>query len=103
MKAKQCKNCQYYPDDCGYWDMKHREKNATYLTESAKHNCHDFKENNKEMSLIVWDTKKGQYVERQEINEPFLNAGLEEGDEIYPDGTIKRNGKVIVKGEEKCV
>ena len=28
----------------------------------------------------------------------FLNVGLKKGDRIYPNGDIKRNGKIIVKG-----
>jgi len=41
---KQCKSCVYYPDDCGYWDMKQRKKeNAGYVTNTTEHNCPDFK------------------------------------------------------------
>lgn len=41
---KRCKDCFYYPDNCGYWDMKKRKReNATYCTEETIHNCSDFK------------------------------------------------------------
>lgn len=41
---KRCKDCGYYPGDCGYWDMRQRKReNATYVTEQTKHNCADFK------------------------------------------------------------
>lgn len=41
---KKCKNCACYPDDCGYWGKKYRQKNktASFLSEEAKHNCRDF-------------------------------------------------------------
>ena len=43
-KAKRCKDCKYYPDDCGYWNMNKRKKeNAAYVTSLTKHNCSDFK------------------------------------------------------------
>jgi len=43
-KGKRCKDCEYYPNDCGYWDMKKRKKeNATYITPETIHNCSDFK------------------------------------------------------------
>lgn len=42
-KGKQCKDCFYYPDNCGYWDIKKRKKeNATYCTPKTVHNCSDF-------------------------------------------------------------
>ncbi len=43
-KGKRCKNCEHYPNDCAYWDMKKRKKeNATYITPETIHNCSDFK------------------------------------------------------------
>jgi len=42
---KRCRDCQHYPDACGYWDMNQRKKeNATYATENTEHNCPDFEQ-----------------------------------------------------------
>ena len=44
-KIKRCRDCQYYPNDCGYWDMNKRKKeNATYITDRTEHSCEDFTE-----------------------------------------------------------
>lgn len=43
---RQCKNCRFYPDDCGYWDKKYRDKhkNASFLNANSIHNCRDYSE-----------------------------------------------------------
>jgi len=40
----KCRDCKYYPNDCGYWDKDYRKKSktATFLSEDTPHNCKDF-------------------------------------------------------------
>jgi len=52
------------------------------------------------MKIETYILRGGRY-EKAKIYKPFLNAGLEDGDETYSDGTIKRKGKIIVKGNKK--
>ena len=43
---KQCKSCEYYPNDCGYWDKDYRNKRenkgASFLSATHVHNCLDY-------------------------------------------------------------
>ena len=43
---KACKWCEYYPNECGYWDPKERNKpknkGASWVKADHIHNCQDF-------------------------------------------------------------
>ena len=40
----KCMNCEYYPDNCEYWNKKRRAKNPNtlYVEKNIMHNCPDF-------------------------------------------------------------
>ena len=43
---KQCKACEWYPNDCGYWDEKFRRKKenrgASFISNDHVHDCVDY-------------------------------------------------------------
>ena len=39
---KKCTDCDLYPNDCGYWDKKYREKNPNLPKKEDNHNCDYF-------------------------------------------------------------